>query len=159
MARSTECPLGFAARPVWFAQAAATRSRPAPQARVERRPGMAAGREEKRLVLARDYIGVRASRRFPLVESKWAGLVAYSEESVECGAALSAARDPALKKRWGAQGPSEVERWLGLIAEAELSRQATVSREARAAVDEQKAKPGQTASKSEELLLALSEPT
>lgn len=47
---------------------------------------------------------------------------------------------------------------MGLIPEAELSRQATVSREARVAVDEPKAKPAQTASKSEGPSAALSEP-
>jgi hypothetical protein len=92
-----------------------------------------------------------------LVESNWAELVAYSEGSAECGAALCAARDQALKKRLGPRGSFEAERWLGLSPEAGPPRQATVSREARVAVDEQKAKPGQTASISEEQLLALSE--
>jgi hypothetical protein len=93
-----------------------------------------------------------------LVESNWAELVAYSEESVDYDASLPAARDPALKKHLGLRGPFEAERWLGLIPEAELSKQATVSRAARVAVDEPKAKPGQTAAILEEPLAALSEP-
>ena len=109
MVRSTECPLEFAARPVWFRQAAVTRSRPAPRARVEPRPALAERREEERPVSARDCIAAQASRRFPSVESNWAGMAAYSAESAECGAALSAARDPALKKRLGPPGPFEVE--------------------------------------------------
>lgn len=109
MVRSTECPLEFAARPVWFEQAAATRSRPAPRARVEPRPALAAEHEEERLVSARDCIAGQASRRFPLVEANSAELVAYSAESAECGAALSAERDPALKRRSGPRGPFEAE--------------------------------------------------
>jgi hypothetical protein len=49
-----ECPRESAARPVWFRQAAATRSRPAPQARQEPGLALAAEREEERLVLAPD---------------------------------------------------------------------------------------------------------
>ncbi len=86
---------------------------------------MAAGREEKRLVLARDCIAVRASRRFPSAESNWAELPAYSAESAEGGAALSAAGEPALKKRSGLRESFEAERSLRLIPEAELSTPAT----------------------------------
>lgn len=71
---------------------------------------MAAGHEEGRLVSARDCIAERASRRYPLVESNWAGLVAYSEDSAEYGASLPAARDSALKKHLGLRGPFEAER-------------------------------------------------
>lgn len=93
-----ECPRECAARPVWFRQAAATPDRLEPQARVELCPELAAGREEERLVLARDYIAVRAFRRFPSVASNLEERPAYSAESVECVAALSAARGPGLKR-------------------------------------------------------------
>ncbi len=83
---------------------------------------------------------------------------ACSSESAECGAELSAGRDPALKKWSGLRESFEVWRWLPRIPQAKLAAKAKVVAEARAAAGEQKAKPTQMASISQGQSLALSEP-
>jgi hypothetical protein len=83
---------------------------------------------------------------------------AYSEESVEYGAALSAARDRVEKEHLGPRESFEAERSRRSILGAERSRQATALVEERVAADGQKAMPGPVASISEGQSPALWEP-